>query len=79
MHTVHDAAVAGEDNGEREVAVADETCVFGDLTAGDPFCRVTVPVGFVEFADGRERDAFSRQSGRELDETSDVPGAEALG
>ena len=79
MHAVHDTAVAGQDDGKSEVAVADEPGVVGDLATGDRFCCVTIPVGLVEFADGRERYTLSRQGGGELDETVDVPGAESLG
>src|SRR5882757_6648607 len=79
VHAVHDTAVAGEDDGKAEVAVADEAGVVRDLAAGDRFCRIAGPVGFVEFGDGGERYALSRQSGGDCDETVDVPGAEALG
>ena len=79
MHAVHDTAVAGQDDGKDEVAVADESGVVGDLATGDGFCWVAVPVRLVEFADVGERDALSRQGGGEFDETVDVPGAEAVG
>jgi hypothetical protein len=78
VHAVHDTAVAGEDDGKAEVAVADEAGVVRDLAAGDRFCWVAVPVGLVEFADGGERYALSRNGGGDRDETVDVPGAEAL-
>ena len=52
VHAVHDTAVAGEDDGKGNVAVADEAGVIHDLAAGDRFCGVTVPVWLVEFADG---------------------------
>ncbi len=55
VHAVHDTAVAEEDDGKGEVAVADEAGVFGDLAAGDRFCRIAIPVGLVDFADGGER------------------------
>jgi len=79
VHTVHDTAVAGKDDGKGEVGVADEAGVLSDLAAGDRFCRVARPVGLVEFADGGERYALSHERGRGLDETVNVPGAEALG
>ena len=47
VHAVHDTTVAREDDGEGEVAIADETGMFGDLAAGDRFCWVAVPVGFI--------------------------------
>jgi hypothetical protein len=78
VHTVHDAAVAGKKDGKGEVAVADEAGVLSDLAAGDRFCGLPRPVGLVEFADGRERHTLSRQGGGDLDETVDVPDAEAL-
>ena len=79
VHAVHDTAVAGKDDGKGEVAVADEAGVLSDLAAGDRFCRIARPEGLVEFADGGDRHTLSRQGGGELDETVDVPGAEALG
>jgi len=79
VHAVHDAAVAGKNDGKAEIAVADEAGVVHDLAAGDRFCGVAVPVRLVEFADGGERDVLSRQCGGLLDETVDVPGPEALG
>ena len=79
VHTVHDTAVAGKDDRKAEVAVADEAGVVNDLAAGDRFCRIAVPVGLVEFADGGERHTLSRQGGGDRDETVDVPGAKALG
>ena len=79
MHAVHDTAVAGQDDGKGEVAVADEPGVVGDLATGDRFCCVTIPVGLVEFADDGEGHAFSRQVGGNCNETVDVPGVETLG
>lgn len=79
VHAIHDTAVTGENDRKGQVGVADEAGVLSDLTAGDRFCGLAVPVGLVEFADGGERHALSRQGGREFDEAVDVPGAEALG
>jgi hypothetical protein len=79
VHTVHDTAVAGKDDGKAEVAVTDEAGVVRDLATGDRLCGIAGPVGFIEFADGGERHALSREGGGDWDETVDVPGAEALG
>jgi hypothetical protein len=79
VHAVHDAAIAGENDGKAEVGVADEASVIDDLAAGDRFCGVAVPVGLIEFADGGDWHTLSRQSGGEFDETVNVPGTETLG
>jgi hypothetical protein len=73
MHAIHNTAVVGENDGIAEVAVAYETGMLGDLSAGDRLRSVSSPVRLVEFADGGEWNALSRQGGRGLDETVDVP------
>jgi hypothetical protein len=42
VHSVHDTAVAEEDDGKGEVTVADKAGVVGDLAAGNRFCGVAV-------------------------------------
>lgn len=53
--------------------------MIGDLAASDRFCGVAVPVRLVEFTDGGEWHTLSLQGAGELDQTVNVPGAEAVG
>jgi len=78
VHAVHDAAVAGEDDGIGEVARVDESRVIYDLSAGELHGAFVTPIGFVQLTNCGERYAFSWEGVGEIDETMDGPGAEAL-
>jgi len=59
VHAVHDAAVAGEDDGIGEVARVDESGVIYDLSAGELHGAFVTPIGFVQLTNCGERYAFS--------------------
>jgi hypothetical protein len=79
VHAVHDAAVAGENDGMGKVAIIDEAGVNDDVATGELFGAFVAPVGFVELANFGEGYAFSREGAGEFDETVDVPDVEAVG
>jgi hypothetical protein len=79
VHTVHDATVAGENDRIGEGALVDEAGVADNFAASQFFRVVAAPIGFVQFANGGEWHADSWEGAGQIDETTDVPGAEALG
>jgi len=79
MHAVHDAAVAGKNDWEIQIAIEHQARVPDDFTTGHFVRRLMGPMWLVKLAYVGQRNSLANQAARLRDEAVHVPGAQTLG
>ena len=76
MHSIHDAAIRGEDDRKSKVTGEHQLSVLDDIATSQRLGSFVGPIGFVDFTNLPQRDALPRQVLCEFDEPIDIPGAQ---